>query len=417
VPKLVLHIGTEKTGSTALQVFLKRHEKALFAKGFIYPNIFQTVNAGELYLSAAPREFTDYLDAVLFRRNSEFRQKYTKRLSKELARLAALACDKTCILSSELLYSRMRDVQALRRLRSNLFAAFDDIHIVCYIRNQADLVLGLSMEAIKQGSYLPQIRSPKDHVLLDYSCDYKRGLLNWLEVFPGRVTVRRYERHSLVNGDVIDDFLCVIGQPDLACLSKPSDVNRSLTQDQIKILNCLNSKKLNREKNGFLVKSILASFSDKAVHGKLQPTEEIRRYCEEQYQSSNEWVRAMFFPDDQALWAQSVDAVDTQSLLPSPSMASMIDIIVIEQNRREVLLAQSISKFLGLRQLLSLSKSHCLSWLARLYEVLANAPSNVLMLRYRAFGSRLRYLLWSFQLSCDGQLIGHFPWIRKVKRT
>jgi len=368
-------------------------------------------------LSGAPREFTDYLDAYLFKRNTVFREKYTKQLSKELARMATLASNKTCILSSELLYSRMRDVQALRRLKANLFAAFDDIHIICYIRNQAELALGRSMEAIKQGSYLPQIRSPKDHVNLGYSCDYRKGLSNWLEVFPGRVTVRRYERHSLVNSDTIDDFLCVIGQSDLARLSKPLNANLSLTQDQVKVLNYLNSKNLNQEKDGAFMKSLLASLSDKAVHGKLRPTEEIRRYCEEHYQSSNEWVRAMFFPRDQALWTESVDVVDSQCLLPNSSMSSIIDIIVIQQNKQEALLAQSLSKFLGLRQLLSLLQSHCLGWLARLYEALAYAPSHVLILRYRAFGSRLRYRLWSFQLSCGGDPIDHFPWIRKSKRT
>jgi hypothetical protein len=415
--KLILHIGTEKTGTTALQVFLKRHEKALFAKGVIFPDIFQTANAGELYLSGISRETSDYLDAHLFSRNVVFREKYIKQLGKELSRFATGRHAKECILSSELLYSRIPDVQALRRLKSNLFASFDDIHIVCYIRNQAELLLGLSMEALKQGSYLPQIRSPKDHVKLDCSCNYRDGLLRWLEVFPGRVTVRRYERNSLVSGDVIDDFLCVIGHPELASLSKPHQVNRSLTQDQVKILNHLNQKKLNREKNGSIIKSVLASLSDKADHGKLLPTKAISKYCEKKYQSSDEWVRATFFPDDHALWTESVDAADSQCLVLNQPMSSIVDILIVEQNKREVLLAQSLAKFLKPGQVLFLLKTNSLRWMARTYESLANAPSIALILRCKAFGSRLKYRLWSYQLSCGGSSIGYLPLMGKSKRV
>jgi hypothetical protein len=413
VAKLILHIGTEKTGSTALQVFLKRHEKALFAKGIIFPDIFQTANAGELYLSGVSREFSDYLDANLFNQNTLYREKYVKRLSKELSRFATGSHARTCILSSELLYSRIHDVQALRRLKSNLFAAFDEIHVVCYIRNQPEFALGLSIEALKQGSYLPKIRSPKDYAKLDLPCNYRAGLSRWLEVFPGRVTVRRYDRSSLVNGDIIDDFLFVIGQPELASLSKPHGVNRSLTKDQVRILNYLNRKKLNREKNGSIMKSVIAALSDSAVHGKLRPTKDIIQYCEQAYQSSDEWVRSTFFPDDRTLWIESVDVVDSQCLVLDQLVSSIVDVLLVEQNKREVLLA----KFLKPSQLLPLLKIHSLQWLARLYEALANAPFNVLILRYKAVASRLKYRWWSRQLSHGNNSIDYLPLMRKSKRA
>lgn len=399
--KLVLHIGAEKTGSTALQVFLRRHERALFAKGIIFPDLFQTPNAGELYLSAASGDSIDYLDASLFRGKAKFRERYIKQLGKELGCLAASNHCKVCILSSELLYSRIRDVEALRRLKSSLLRGFDDIRIVCYIRNQAERVLGLSMEALKQGSYLPQIRSPKDHLDLAFSCDYRKSLSRWIEVFPGGVTVRRFERSSLVNGDIIDDFLDVIGQPGLARLPrpKPLEANRSLTQDQFKVINYLNYHKLNQEKDGSILKLVLASMSDPAAHGTLRPTEELGQYCKCKYQSSDEWVRATFFPEDQALWSESVDLVDSQDLMLGESMASVVDAIIVVQNKSQFMIADSLSSLLRPGRLLLFGKVRCRRLLARFYEALANNSSNLLILKYKAFASLLKYKWWAFRLS------------------
>lgn len=400
VTKLILHIGTEKTGSTALQVFLKRHERALFASGIVFPDLFQTVNAGELYLSGASGEFTDYLDDYLFRGNFRFREKYIKQLGKELGRLAGKDHCRVCILSSELLYSRIRHSESLRRLKSNLFGCFDDIQIVCYIRNQAERVLGLSMEVLKQGRHLQQIRSPRDHVYLDSSCDYRISLSRWMEVFPGRVTVRRYERSSLVNGDIIDDFLHVIEQPDLVRLPKPRplDANRSLTRDQFKVINYLNSKNLNHEKNGSIMKSVLKSMSNRSAHGKVRPTKELGQYCRDRYQSSDEWVRSTFFSGDQFLWTESVDLVDSQSLELGESMASIVDALIAEQNKPEFLIAQSLSVLLRPSQLMILLKGHCIGSLARLYEALANSSSSLLMLKCKAYANLAKYQWWSWRL-------------------
>lgn len=415
--KLILHIGTEKTGSTALQVFLKRHEKALYAEGIIFPDIFQTANAAELYLSGLSQNDSDYLDIRLFGRSTMFRQKYVKQLGEELSRFATASHAEACILSSELLYPRLPDVQSLRRMKCNLFEAFDDVHIVCYIRNQAERALGLTMEVIKNGNYLPQILSPKDNIKLNSSCNYRTVLSRWMEVFPGRVTVRRYERNSLVNADVIDDFLHIIGHPELMSLPKPHEVNRSLTQGQAQILNYLNHKKLSREKKGIIIKSVLASLSDKTLHGKLRATKDIVQYCEREYQESDEWVRATFFPDDHTLWSDSVNADDSQSLVLNQPMLSIVDALIIEQNKWQILLARSVSKLLQPGQLLFLLKVHSLRWMACLYEALTHSPFSALLLRCKACLSRLRHRWWSFRLAHGGKSVDDLQFMRQGGRV
>lgn len=37
--KVVLHIGTEKTGTTSIQHFMSQNRQALLAKGIVYPNL------------------------------------------------------------------------------------------------------------------------------------------------------------------------------------------------------------------------------------------------------------------------------------------------------------------------------------------------------------------------------------------
>jgi hypothetical protein len=397
VTKLILHIGAEKTGSTALQSFLRRHEKALFVHGIIFPSLFQTVNAGELYLSGVSSGYTDYLDNFLFKRNKQKRHGYIRQLSREISRIARGRYAETCILSSELLYSRLHSVDELRRLKSNLLAEFESIQVICYVRNQAELALGMSIECVKEGRYLAQILSPLDNAPLNYSCDYKNSLSNWLEAFPGEVVVRRYERDSLLNGDIIDDFLSVIGRQELMGLAKPLRANRSLTNAQVQVLNYLNSKNVNHEKNGPIIKSLLNSLSDEALHGKMRPTSAIARCCEQRYQESDEWVRSMFFPGDHALWTKTIEVVDSQSLMPHDSMASIIDLLVAEQNKREFLFAQLLSKLLRPRQFLSLFRAGIFSYLAAFCDLFPGTSFNLYLLRARAFVARLKYKLWSFR--------------------
>ncbi len=56
---LLLHIGTEKTGSTSIQSFLKSNWRSLLASGVAYPRFFSTSHSGELYLCAKRDDYSD----------------------------------------------------------------------------------------------------------------------------------------------------------------------------------------------------------------------------------------------------------------------------------------------------------------------------------------------------------------------
>ncbi len=141
---LFLHIGTEKTGSTSFQVWGAQNRDALRRQGICY--------------ARAPGE-TAHLDTYLWtldnfsgsrdqtRRGianvedwAAFRRTFPDRLSAEISAAEADGCT-ACILSCELLHSRLPQEDLIGRLHHLLVPLFDRITVLCWLRPQIDVVV------------------------------------------------------------------------------------------------------------------------------------------------------------------------------------------------------------------------------------------------------------------------------------
>lgn len=197
--KLVLHIGAHKTGTTAIQLYLRHNQKALRERGC------------EILLPPTPHgrpanwNFMFRVDA-----NSVFRLR-PPELDKLCAQIDKSSLDQ--ILSSEELFFLRKP--AIRNLAKRIAGKFDQIHLVAYIRRQDQMAISHWHQAAqtKQSAVLfsnqagPLIDLPA--AAIDY-LDYATRLQNWITSFaPDKVTCRIYDRNLLAEGDAVTDFLNV----------------------------------------------------------------------------------------------------------------------------------------------------------------------------------------------------------------
>lgn len=195
--KLILHIGMQKTGSSAIQSALANAS----GKGFIYPML------------AGPPFKPHHTDALieLFSGAREVLVARKARLGKTVSasdedierirRAAADAGSGAVILSSEGAYSYMsvEDLVNFRRFAEQLF---DSITIVGYVREPFSFVSSNFHNKIKS-SRLARFALKFPHYRFFEKFD---------EVF-GRENVQlwEYDRKRLLNGNVVDDFCSKLG--------------------------------------------------------------------------------------------------------------------------------------------------------------------------------------------------------------
>lgn len=217
--RAIVHIGTEKTGSTAVQNLLYKNDKVLSRKGFLFPyktcgliSNFRLV----LHIKKQP-------DAALLQLNSrEVKRQpcesqraldFVEKHDREIKRFQRQHADSTVVYSSEHFHSRVTDVDELETLRDFLSARYDSVQIVVYVRRQ-DLMARSAYNTAVQGGRTNPFRLA-DAVTDGPYYDFLGLAQRWAGVF-GRdsVIVRLYDRAALIGGDVARDFAATTGIAD-----------------------------------------------------------------------------------------------------------------------------------------------------------------------------------------------------------
>ncbi len=224
---LYLHIGGEKTGTTAIQRFLRAHRDALQARGVLFPRSpGETGNHAALTVAAEDDDKRDELRLVFGVRTADdvdrFRRSLVARLREELAESKA----GIAVLSNEHCSSRLTEPSEIERLHRMLRPLFEKITVVAYIRRQDELVLSHYSSYVASGGTDRLSLSAAEDRRSYY--DHWPMLAKWAAVF-GReaLVVRRYHRRWLVGEDALDDFCAVTGI-DASGLARPPRQNESL---------------------------------------------------------------------------------------------------------------------------------------------------------------------------------------------
>lgn len=242
--KCLLHIGTEKTGTSSIQEFLAQNRSALRLQGFLYPQSAGPQGHPKLAAYAQRDSNRDDLRMSLCIREQRDLEDFRRSFEEELDAEIQAAIDHrvhTVILSSEHCQSRLESTEEIRRLKCLLDRWFDEFEVIVYFRRQDRMAASLYSTMMKFGgtrdTIFPKLRPTE----VPYYYDFAEMAQNWIDVFGATaISARLFQRGQLHNDDVVEDFCKLTGI--VASTLKPATrVNESLSDSAMEFLRIFNS--------------------------------------------------------------------------------------------------------------------------------------------------------------------------------
>ncbi len=212
--KLYLHIGTEKTGTSSIQETLFVNKEQLRKRGYHFVQSVGEKNNRKLP-AFCMRESMDDDFFVANRITTPDQRKLFKKLVYDSLRkeLSSLSKDiHTVIISSEHFHSRIKFQDEVENVRKLLSPYFSEIKIICYVREQSATLTSLYSTSIKVGSTgtlqdMLSFCKPENTYY-----NYYLMLSLWRKVFgPHSLIVRKFDKASFRNKDLLNDFFHILG--------------------------------------------------------------------------------------------------------------------------------------------------------------------------------------------------------------
>jgi Wzt C-terminal domain len=239
--QVFLHFGGDKTGSTSIQSAFNASRKILLESGLVaYPPGRWHAQLGSFFSDSPERYIFNSARGIV---DTDYLRKVDRQYFDELTRWIAEAPKCDALLFS---YEGFVDLDenALRRFKSFCESVGDALTVVLYVRLPLSYAVSVMSQRVKFGilswpAGFPPI-SP-----------YRIFLEKMTSVFgKGNVRVRPFLQASLKNGNVVDDFLGLVGVPDDVAVKVSSSAvrtNRSLSWPALRFGEALiaNFKRLN----------------------------------------------------------------------------------------------------------------------------------------------------------------------------
>lgn len=307
--KLILHIGTEKTGTTSIQDYLHINRRKLQEYGYYFIR-----SAGLKNNRAIPSYCMkeDHYDDFFEERGidskekkEKFKKEFLSNFQEEISSIPSSV--HTVIISSEHFHSRTSSLEEIQNVFSFLSDYFSQIKIICYLREQSAMCESSYSTGVKGGASIKFSEFIKTcHPDNIYYNHYKM-LSNWEKVFGlDTLCVSLFNQNEFLNMDLLDDFTSKIDIKLIGKLNKNvSYKNESITptgQFIGRIINkaCASNPEIDSGPGfrGVFVKKICQEFCGKGEQIPLENKKEIYNA----FYESNEAVRKKFFPSKRVLF-------------------------------------------------------------------------------------------------------------------
>ena len=194
--RIVFHIGTHKTGTTAIQVSLGEAYEDLLARGILYPRAGRwgpghALLAREILSTDAPPALAPSHLGIL-----------------EEARAAQPA---TLLVSSEELLGvgSPRPVEWARELCEELQPA--RVHVLGYVRPQWERIESAYAMWIRTGRSWEPFESAVERMMVNKRFDYLETFEPWRQAFGESLELRPYGADLLLGADAVTDFWNAVG--------------------------------------------------------------------------------------------------------------------------------------------------------------------------------------------------------------
>jgi hypothetical protein len=226
-PSCFVHVGTHKTGTTAIQRFLAGNRERLALDGLYYPRTGWLSGALPGHHNVASELAGDRFDRA------------AGTLGDVVAEIARARPRNACLSSENFEYLHVRD-DALAALRDAIVAIGYRPRIVVYVRAQDEYAESLYAELVKHGMLLP-FASFLDAVTgagvvwydraWAFRFEYTKLASRFAAVFGSDAVIVRAYRDDGAAGSIVPDFLDAIGvaPPAAAAAEPPVYENMRLT--------------------------------------------------------------------------------------------------------------------------------------------------------------------------------------------
>lgn len=212
--KCLLHIGTEKTGTTLLQDWLLENRDALSRQRVYLPTTLGKRDH-RWFTAFFQRKPDEWFKRKGIRTGEDKKRVFEGFLDRVVAEVKqAEKQHDLFIITSEHLHSRIEDRETIENIRQFLDTIFEQTTILCYFRDQADMAVSLYSTALKTGhtapldDFLSRTVTPTSRYY-----DFKHIADDWSEVFGReRCIFRLFDRSRFTEGDLRQDFLSCLPQ-------------------------------------------------------------------------------------------------------------------------------------------------------------------------------------------------------------
>ncbi|MBD8507583.1 hypothetical protein HT102_13935 [Hoyosella sp. G463] len=327
-----LHIGTDKTGTTAIQQALSQSARALREHGILYPRTGRVGHAHYLLSSAlgftsAPKRSTPTIRARI--------PALQQKLANEIRRSRAA----TVIISSEMFVNEQDPA-----LARELLAPFDT-RIIVYLRRHDKWWESAYRESVKRLPGPPWESSAESFIDFHQRrnstrADYRHLISRWADQFgTAALIVRPFERQQN-QPDIVADFLRAANQPELADsrLIQPPMANIALDNQTMALIDTYQRSRMPQR----VRKRLITHAMDNPVGTTHAPTISPARRAQliEDNRDDYEWIARTFLRRaDGKLFLDPMPREDAAWASPGP-----LDTRIIAEHAMSALTARRITR-------------------------------------------------------------------------
>jgi hypothetical protein len=243
--KVIVHIGTRKTGTSSIQKTLGENRVELIKHNIYYPSLkpFNHISIFTPIFLDAPEKY-----GALIKRgvtsNREALKACARLQSKWINEFNKCECD-NFIISAESLTSPVFALNAVRRLKEFLEEYFEEIVIVVYFRHYNSFINSQVQQVIKNGHGSKSIGTILNQYLDNPNSEifYSNNIKNWVEVFGyDHLIIKPFDIESFRSNSLVEDFLYAAGLNTDGIDIQEYKINESLGKNSIAFLERLNQK-------------------------------------------------------------------------------------------------------------------------------------------------------------------------------
>lgn len=302
--KIILHIGSPKTGTTSIQKHLNINSDLYFKKGYFIPEIYGAgVNSWPLTFPFMNDERFEIMKSRLRHLNYsdqitkyELKNKYQEQFLYWKEHYKGM----TLLTSSEDYFSNLRTKNEIKEFSEFINKFFDEIKIILYIREPLSRAISEYSDKSKKGR---KLIFPMDLGIIKHDFGFKDNLVLWMNFFKNAIfKINLFQKGDLFKNDIICDFQKNLG---LESEYKPIEdlENVSLNHKSILILNEINKRFL-KSKDNLVANSLLLETLDiiYSNYPKFKVSKEIYDFYNKLFEDDNEWLKKNFFNHKKKLW-------------------------------------------------------------------------------------------------------------------